>query len=122
MPTELLDLLALLLAPRALVDAWTHPGGLFEDVLDWIDVWGAPNSADDANAKRRWRDWLREKLAFGLGCAFCLSYHAAFWCLLLMYAVVLWLPPIWAAVGRFLLYWLALTQVSVLLLQRTRHE
>jgi len=111
-----LDLIALILAPRALVDAWTHEGGLFSDIRDWIGVWGS------GGAERTWRNWAREKIAFGLNCAFCLSYHAAFWLLLLMYAIMLWLPPTWASVGRFVLYWLALTQASVLLLRWTRHD
>jgi len=113
-----IDIIALLLAPRALVDAWMHSGGLFAELRDWIDVWG---SQADVTKPRRWRDWLREQVAFLLNCAFCLSYYAAFWILLLFYGVLFWLPPGYAALGRFVIYWLALAQVSTLLL-RIRHD
>ena len=124
MQVEWLDLLALVLAPRALVDAWVHENGLFAEMRDWINVWGSTPATDDVQEtpRRRWRDWIREQLAFLANCAFCLSYHAAFWLLLLLYAILLWLPPTGAAVGRFFLYWLALTQLSILLLERTHHE
>jgi len=121
MPIECLDLIALLLAPRALVDAWLHPG-LFEELRDWLTVWASPAIDDEQETpRRRWQAWFGSLFAFGINCAFCLSYHAAFWLLLLMYAVLLWFPPALAGIGRFILYWLALTQVSTLLLRGTEY-
>ena len=123
MPIPILDLIALLLAPRAFVDGFMH---ITEDWRDWLNVWADPPPTPDlprhqslAFVERRERGlyWFRGKIAFLFNCAFCLSYHASFWLLLLMYAIMLWLPAPVAMGCRFFIYWLALTQVSTLLLR-----
>jgi len=123
MPIPILDLIALILAPRALVDGFMH---IAEEWRDWLNVWADPPQIKDdfpryqslaAVAARARVYRFRETIAFLFNCAFCLSYHASFWLLLLMYAIMLWLPAPVAMGGRFFIYWLALTQVSTLLLR-----
>ena len=92
-----LDFVALVAATGAIVNAWLHPGGLFDDTRDWISVWAHP------------------KVAQLFNCRLCLSYHAAFWLLVLFFIPSLWLSPPWDVVWFLPVYALAATRFSLLI-------
>jgi hypothetical protein len=101
----LLDLLALALATNALVLAWLHEGGLFAECLLKIEAWGEYLPTDFEAGVPRWKPWLKHKIAFGLRCPFCLSYHVGFWLVLLCWVPGgLWMIPVYA---------LAVTRLSI---------
>jgi hypothetical protein len=111
-----LDFAAVALAAGALVDAWLVERGLFEELLDKIAAWGTIQQADrQEDGRLRWSAWWRNKLAYGLHCAFCLSYHTAFWLLLLFYLPSLWLSPPWDVVCKLPIYSLAATRLSLII-------
>jgi len=61
------------------------------------------------------RDWFWAKLAWLVNCRVCLSYHAAFWLVVLFYVPSLWLSPPWDVVWYLPVYSLAATRVSLLI-------
>lgn len=102
-----LDFAVLALAANAVVRAWLHEGGLFEELRDWLTTWITPVAAPS------WSAWLREKLVWLLQCPICLTYHAAFWLAALCFLPSLWLSPPWSIVVKLPLYSLAATQLAL---------
>lgn len=106
----LLDLLALALATSALVAAWLHKDGLFAEFLLKVDAWGSYVSGDLENgAPRRW-PWIKHKIAYGLQCKRCLSFHFTFWL-----TILFWMPSIWYTNSVLMLpvYSLAATRLAL---------
>lgn len=103
---HLLDFVMIFLASGALVNAWMHAGGLFEEWRDSISVWA---EREDAYQRRR------QLLAQLLTCRVCLTYHASFWLLVLFFVPSLWLSPPWCVVWFIPVYALAATRLSLLI-------
>ena len=78
-----LDFVVLALASGALVNAWLKEDGLFSELRLEIAIWGEPTTAEQD--KPTWWSWVRNKTATLAGCEFCLTYHAAFWLMVLCY-------------------------------------
>jgi len=106
-----LDIVVCMLAAGAAVNAWLMKGGLFATWRDTLHAWGepvgeVPTRADDAR-------WLIAKL---FNCRICLTYHVAFWLLVLFYLPSqLWLKPPWDVVWLIPVYALAVTRLSLLI-------
>lgn len=98
---SLLDFWMVLLAAGALVNAWMLRGGLFETWRDWLAVWG--NAQHSGLPPERKFRWIVGKL---FTCRTCLTYHVAFWMLVVFYipktlllgpsAGVVWFIPVYA--------------------------
>lgn len=82
----LVDLLALAYATSMLVTAWLQKDGLFAGFLLKVDAWGSPLPTDFVEGTMRWWPWTKHKIAFGMQCATCLSFHFAFWLAILFLA------------------------------------
>jgi hypothetical protein len=106
----LLDLFALALATSALVAAWLHKDGLFAECLLKIEAWGDYVPSDLVEGAPRLWPWIKHKIAFGLLCKKCLSFHIAFWL-----AVIFWIPSLWYTNPIIMLpvYSLAATQLAL---------
>lgn len=106
---SILDVVVVALAAGALVNAWLHSGGLFEGFRDWLGVLAVPRN-------KPWHDWFWERLHFLLTCRVCLTYHAAFWLLVLFCATShLWTAPLVALIVRTPIYALAAARISLML-------
>ena len=92
-----LDFVAIVAATGAIVNAWLHPDGLFEDTRDWLSVRAPAIVAQLAS------------------CRLCLSYHVAFWLIVLLYLPSLWLMPPWSMIVKVPIYSLAATRLSILI-------
>jgi len=100
---DLLDFVALFLAAGAVVNAWMKKDGLFAGWRDWLAIWGDQSG---------WR-WFFATL---LNCRVCLTYHAAFWLMVVFYLPShFWLSPPWAVVWFLPVYSLAATRLSLLI-------
>jgi len=107
---DLLDFVMLFLATGALVNAWMHKDGIFEGLRDAISAWGEPRHETPTL-----RDKMRNSSARLLNCRVCLTYHAAFWLIVLFYVPShLWLSPPWATIWRLPVWALAATRLSLL--------
>jgi len=108
---DLLDFVVLFLATGALVNAWMHKDGIFEELRDAISAWGEPRHETSTL-----RDKMRNCFARLLNCRVCLTYHTAFWLIVLFYVPShLWLSPPWAVVWFLPVYALAATRLSLLI-------
>lgn len=114
----LLDFIAIIGAVGAVVNAWMHRGGLFEDWRDRLEVW-ASNPSDETGPAAKSLSWAyhgtRARIAQLFNCRFCLSYHVAFWLIVLFYLPSLWLAPPWSLLVKLPIYSLAATRFSLLL-------
>jgi hypothetical protein len=74
---EIVHIVVVALAARAAVDAWLHPGGIFEPWRERIDEWGQFDPFTDGTGVRSPAnaDVLRYRIAQLLLCRFCLTYH-----------------------------------------------
>jgi len=111
----ILEFVAVCLAAGALVDAWLHEPGLFDEVREWISVWGQPRPDEVRETGLTWRAWGRGKIAQLAGCHKCMTYHAAFWLLLLFWLPSHWLNPPWTQILFFPIWALAATRFSLLM-------
>jgi hypothetical protein len=110
---HLLDFVALALAAGAVVNAWLHEGGLFEQWRDALFVWGEYSPAEPRPATRRER--AKELFAQLVNCRVCLTYHAAFWLFVLFLLPAFWLTPPWPLIAKAPIYVLAATRISLLI-------
>jgi len=104
-----LDFIVIFLATGAAVNAWLHKGGLFEGFRDWLAVMNEPV------ARPWWCDWFWSKLYQLMTCRICLTYHVAFWLIVLFYLPHIWLPAPWGLIWFVPVYSLAATRVSLLI-------
>ena len=114
MPMLALDFFVLCLATEAIVAAWMHEQGLFEDIRDRLATWLEWSGDYDPKTKTWSREplWLAKKVVQLLLCPFCLTYHAAFWLTAAFYLPSLWLPAPWNVVWRLPLYVLGAASVA----------
>jgi len=110
-----LEFIALLAASGALVDAWLHEPGVFDDAREWFRVWGQPRPEEITENGLTWRAWARGKIAQLSECRTCLTYHAAFWLLVLFWLPSFWLNPPWDWIVFLPVFSLAATRFSLLL-------
>jgi hypothetical protein len=118
MPISIWDFIVIGMAAAAAVSAWMHEGGLFADIRDRIDVWGTPDDAADESLEtwfRRLRRWVRVKIGELLNCAFCLTFHTAFWLLVGLYCAQQFLAPPWNDVAVLPIYALAIAKLAHLI-------
>lgn len=106
---DLVSFVMLFLAAGALVNAWMLKDGLFEPWRDWLSVWGSPADAGT------WGEYARWFIAKLLTCRICLTYHVAFWLIVLFWLPSFWLPPPWGVVLFIPVYALAATRLSLLI-------
>ena len=105
-----LEFVALIGATGALVNAWLLKDGLFENWRLHIDWWSDPD-LDGAP----WKNAVRSKINELFKCRVCLSYHVAFWLVVLFFIPSLYLPTPWSVVWFFPVYALAITRFSLLI-------
>ena len=108
-----LDLFALACATSALVLAWLQQGGLFEELLLKIDAWGSYIPADTVNGVHRWAPWIKHKIAYGLQCRICLSFHVSFWLALFFLVPSFWCTGGWILTVKLPIYSLAATRIAL---------
>jgi hypothetical protein len=107
-----LDFIALILAVGAPINAWLHPGGILEELREYVAAW-AEGSYEDRPPT--WREIFRERIGALANCRFCLSYHVPWVLLLLCYVPSLWLHSPWDMLVKLPIYSLAATRVSMIL-------
>jgi len=116
-----LEFLATVGATGAVVNAWLHKGGLFENWRDAIGVWGLQRPAgqlpggEASYGYPTLSDTVRANISRLCRCRVCLSYHVAFWLLVLFFIPSLWLSPPWDVVWFLPVYALAATRFSLLI-------
>jgi hypothetical protein len=110
---SLLDLFALSCATSSLVLAWLQPNGLFAELLLKIDAWGSYTTADFEGGVPRWVPWIKNKIAYGLQCRICLSFHFAFWLAVFFIAPSFFCSPELALLVKLPLYSLAATRIAI---------
>lgn len=106
------DFVLLSFAAGALVRAWLHPGGVFADFRDWLDVWLAPDADTLGVPRLQWLLWITEKLSYGLGCGVCMTYHASFW-LIVLYGISYVVVAPWDWLLQVPMYVFAVARVSL---------
>ena len=119
------DLVLLALAADQLVRIWLHPGGLFDDLRDWLithfdpDEEPADQRAYDRDQVRggpvqyTWGDWADEKIVFLLGCAFCLTVWASL-AMLLLFLLASHVPQPWTEIMRAPVYLFAVARLATM--------
>jgi hypothetical protein len=121
---EIIDLVVMALAARAIVDAWMHPGGLFETVRERIHTWGefqpreTENSSYSEYVPPTLSDRLRYRVAQLFLCRVCLTYHVS-----AIVLVMLWLShvlPAWLSILRMPVYAFAVAGLANILLPLTK--
>jgi len=108
-----IDFIALGLAAGVPINTWLHPGGLFEEAVEWLRVW-AEFVPTDANPKPRLKDKIRSKLGQLATCPFCLSHHTPWILLLLFFVPSLWLSSPWDVIFKLPIYSMAATQITLI--------
>ena len=111
---SLLDLFALACATSALVLAWLQKDGLFAELLLKIDAWGSCVPADFEAGVLRWKPWLKNKIAYGLQCRKCLSFHVAFWLAVIFIVPGFFCSDQVALLLKLPIYTLAATRIALL--------
>lgn len=121
---EIIDLVIMALAARAIVDAWLHPGGLFETVRERIHTWG-DFQADETDGSSYSEyvaptvvDRLRYRISQLLNCRVCLTYHVS-----AIVFVMLWLSHVsstWLSIFRMPVYVFAVAGLANILLTLTK--
>lgn len=106
----LLDFVMLVLAAGALVNAWMMEDGLFDGWRGWLSAWGEPSGYDT------WGDSVRWFFAKLFNCRTCLTYHVAFWLIIIFWLPSLfWLKPPMSIAWFIPVYALAVTRLSLLI-------
>ncbi len=109
------DLLALVLATGAPINAWLRVGGIFDNWREYVITWGADLRDHTMPAELvpalTYGDRIRLLIGQLAACRFCLHYHAALW-LVVLYAGSIFLEQPWSIVLRLPIYWLAAVRAS----------
>ena len=108
-----LDLFALAFAAHALAVAWTMPGGLFAELLDKIDAWGSYAPVDLVDGVPTMWPWIKNKIAYGLHCRTCVSFHFAFWLAVIFLAPSFFFVDAYALLWKLPIYVLASTRLAL---------
>jgi hypothetical protein len=110
---NLLDLFALACAAHALTLAWMMKDGLFAELRDKIDVWGSYAPVDLANGVATRRAWIKHKIAYGLQCPICFTFHTAFWLGLIFLGPSFFCDGPVASLLKLPIYTLAAARISI---------
>ena len=103
------EFVLIFLAAGALVNAWMMRDGLFAGARSWLEAWGDPSGHNTLGDAVRWF------IASLLTCRVCLTYHTAFWLIVIFWLPGLFLAPPWVYIWFTPVYALAATRVSLLL-------
>lgn len=109
-----IDLVALGFAAGVPINAWLHPGGLFEELVEWIRVWSEFVPTDEKQTPTR-EDRIKEKIGQLLTCPFCLSHHTPWILILLCYFPSLWMSYPWDVIFKLPVYSMAATQITLII-------
>ena len=117
---SLLDLVAVVLATSATLDAWEN-GALFDSLRAYMRqradgrIGPQPVPEGVVAIYPRWATWLDRWLprffAEAWSCMFCASYHAPAYLIALFYVPSLWLVAPWDTLWRLPIYSLAATRL-----------
>ena len=108
-----LDLFALACAAHALTVAWLMKDGLFAEFLDKIDAWGSYAPGDLVDGAPTRKAWIKHKIAYGLQCRVCFTFHSAFWLGVLFLAPSFFFSESSALFWKTPIYTLAATRIAL---------
>lgn len=116
-----LEFIAIIGAAGALVNAWLHKNGLFENYRDVLTTWGLRRPAgylpngEASYVYPTLSDTVRAKISQLLQCRVCLTYHVAFGLTVIFFLPTLWMDERAAVIYFSPMYALAATRFSLLI-------